>query len=163
MGQEDLAGLTVGALLDLAIRAEEEAAQRYGEFVRHMEEQHNAQAAALFRQIQTQETAHVQQLRKQRSRLTAEPTNLEPVRFFDPAEATTYEGSQSKMTTARIYEIVLQGEERASAFYQKLSEILHDPEARELARSLWKEELGHVEWVARQLRNLPPESSQAPS
>ena len=37
MKEQELAQLTVGELLDLAILAEEEAAQRYGEFAEQME------------------------------------------------------------------------------------------------------------------------------
>ena len=153
--EQDLAQLTVSELLDLAILAEEEAAQRYGEFAEQMEANREPQTAALFRQIQTREIEHLRRLREQRTRSGAESKNIEPLHFFDPAEATPYKGSSQQMTPTHVYQAVLQGEERACAFYQKLKEILSDSEAKELAHALWTEELRHVEWAARQLRNLP--------
>ena len=60
------------------------------------------------------------------------------------------------MEATDVFQLVFRGEEHACNFYQKLTEILVDPEAKDLARSLWTEELGHLEWVARELRNLPP-------
>lgn len=154
--EQDLSQLTVSELLDVAILAEDEAAQRYGEFAEHMEAHQEPQTAALFRQIQTRELEHLRQLRVERSHWAPEVTKVGPPNFFDPAEATPYEESRGKMTPARVYQVVLQGEERACAFYQKLTEILTDPQARKLAESLWAEELKHVEWAARQLRNLSP-------
>ena len=158
MGQMDLANLRVHELLDLAIHAEEEAAQRYGEYADQMETSRNLPAAGLFRQIQSREIGHLGRLREQRARWSAPPTQLQAPSFFDRVEAPSYEGASPEITPTHVYEVALQGEERACAFYQKLTDVIVDSEARELARALWTEELGHVEWVARELRALPPTS-----
>lgn len=161
MKDRNLSSLSVAELLDLAILTEEKAAQQYGQFADEMEARRNSHAAVLFRQIQTREAQHLRQLQEQRARWPSAPTSVEPLELFDPVEAAPYEGADEKITATDVYQIALQGEERACAFYQKLAEILVNPEARDLARTLWTEELTHVEWVARELRTLPPAPPQA--
>ncbi len=156
MREGDLSRLSLSELLDLAILAEDEAAQRYGELADHMETRHNPRAAALFRDIQAHEREHLHRLQEQRARCTAEPTSLVSRHSADPREAPPDERLAQRMEATDVFQLVFRGEEHACSFYQKLTEILVDPEAKDLARSLWTEELGHLEWVARELRNLPP-------
>ena len=156
MTEGDLSRLSPSELLDLALLAEEEAARRYGELSAQMESRQNARAAALFRDIQAHEREHVRRLQEQRARCTAKPTSLENRRSSDPREAPPDEALAQRIEASDVFQLAFRGEEHACSFYQKLTEILVDPEAKDLARSLWTEELGHLEWVARELRNLPP-------
>lgn len=156
MKQRDLSGLDFVELLDVAILAEEEAAERYGEFADQMEQHHNVQAARLFREIQAREREHLHRLRETRTARSARPATIEPLHFFDPVEAPPYETAHYRMTPGHIFQVALAAEQRAAAFYKQLTEILDDAEAREMARECLQEETKHVEQVENEMRKLSP-------
>lgn len=156
MKQMDLSKLNFLELLDLAIMAEEEAAERYGEFANQMEIHHNVQAARLFREIQARELEHLDRLREERRGRSDQPATVDPLHFFDSVEAPPYEAAHYKMTPENIFQVALAAEQRAAAFYKKLLEAVNDVKARELARECWQEEARHVEQVEQGLRQLPP-------
>lgn len=156
MNPRDLSALNCIDLLDLAIMAEEEAAERYGEFADQMELHHNVQAARLFREIRARELEHLGRLRDERRQRSDRPATVEPLHFFDPVEAPPYERAHYKMTPRQIFEVALEAERRAAAFYGSLLQNLRDEEARALARACWEEETRHVQQVEEALRKLPP-------
>ncbi len=156
MTQRDLSTLDLLELLDLAMLAEEESAERYGEFADQMELHHNVRAARLFREIQAREREHLHRLRDARTARSARPTTIEPLHFFDPVEAPPYENAHYRMTPAHIFQVALSAEQRAAAFYKRLTEIVADAEARNMARECWREEVQHVEQVETEMRKLPP-------
>lgn len=156
MKQRDLSKIGYVELLDLAILAEEEAAERYGEFADQMEQHHNVQAARLFREIRTRELEHLQRLREERKNRSDQPSTIEPLHFFDSVEAPPYEATHYKMTPRHIFQVALEAERRAASFYKQLTQILKNPGAKNLARGCWEEELKHVEQVEEGMQHLPP-------
>jgi len=156
MKQKDFSQLTSLDLLDLAIWAEEEAADRYGEFADQMELHHNVRAVEFFRKMQAREVEHFGRLQEERKRRSDLPAAIEPLQFSDPIETPSYENSHYKMTPTHVFHMTLDAERRAVVFYKKLADILLDPEARDMARNLTEEEARHVEWVEEELTKLPP-------
>jgi len=156
MKQIDFSKLSLIELLDLAIVGEEEAAQRYGEFADQMDVHHNLKAGQLFREIQMHELDHMKTLRTKRDRLSDQPVTIEPLHFFDAIEAPGYEKVHYKMTPRHIFEVALEAEESAVAFYEKLTKILNDAEAKEVAAEFLEEERGHVARLQQALAEQKP-------
>ncbi|MGP0593058.1 ferritin-like domain-containing protein [Nitrospira sp. T9] len=155
MKSQDLSGLTDLDLLDLAIQAEAEASDRYGEFADQMQLHHNPEAAEFFRRMQAQELEHLAQLQLQRTPTLPPREPFQPLRFFDSIEALAYETAHYKMTPTHVLEAALRAELRASVFYNHLKTTLTDPKARELAHSLWREEQAHMREIKLALHHLP--------
>lgn len=158
MKPRELSTLDLIDLLDLAIMAEEEAAERYAEFADQMELHHNMPASRLFRGIHERELEHLGRLRDERRGRSDRPAAVQPLHFFDPVEAPSYERAHYKMTPRQILEVALEAERNAAAFYGSLVKNLRDDEARAVARACREEEIRHVEQVEEELRKLPPTS-----
>ena len=136
-----------------AIALEREAAERYAEFARRMDDLGNEAAAEVFATLARLEEEHLQTL-LERTR------GVEMPRFVDgqyawldagAPETTARELVFRLLTERQALEIALRAERRAQTFFEKVMLTADDPALRALAREMAAEEAEHIELVERLL------------
>jgi rubrerythrin len=154
----DFATLSLCDALDLAILIEEEATDRYDEFVHQMEVHHTPEAAQFFRFMSDNEAKHASQLVERRlQRFENAPSNVERSMLFD-IEAPEYDQAQAFMTPRQAMQAALRAEEKAHAFFVAALQHVGDAQVQVLFEELRDEEIQHQNLVQRELAKLPPDS-----
>jgi rubrerythrin len=152
----DFTQLSLKDALDLAILIEEEARERYEEFVDQMEIHHTPEAAGFFRDMAGNETKHGEQLAAKRSALFGkEPSRMNRSMLWD-VEAPEYAEARAFMSAREAMEVALQSEIKAHDFFVNALRHVADPEVRTLFFELRDEELAHQELVKNEIAKLPP-------
>jgi len=159
----DLEHLGLRDALDLAVLIEEEARERYAEFVEQMEMHHTPEAAAFFRVMAGSEEKHRAELwRRRRELFPVEAVAVTRSMLFD-VEAPDYDEARAFMTERQALESALRAERKAHDFFAAAIPRLSDPLVRALFQELRSEELLHQELVRRRLDALPPDPPFAAS
>jgi len=152
----DYATLTLKDALDLAILIEDEARDRYTEFVDQMELHHTPDAAAFFRFMAANETKHGQQLTaKRRALFGDQPSHMSRDMLWD-VEAPEYAEAHAFMSPREAMGVALRCEVKAHDFFARALERVADPEVRHLFEELRDEEVEHEDLVRKELSKLPP-------
>jgi rubrerythrin len=152
----DFAHLSLKDALDLAILIEEEAEERYEEFVDQMEIHHTPEAAGFFRVMAGNESKHGEQLATQREALFHdEPSRMDRSMLWD-VEAPEYAEARAFMSAREAMKVALQSEIKAHDFFVEALKHVSDPEVRKLFEELRDEELAHQELVENEIAKLPP-------
>jgi rubrerythrin len=152
----DFTHLSLKDALDLAILIEEEAKERYEEFVDQMEIHHTPEAAGFFRAMAGNENKHGEQLATQREALFHdEPSRMDRSMLWD-VEAPEYAEARAFMSAREAMEVALQSEIKAHDFFVEALKHVSDPEVRKLFEELRDEELAHQELVENEIAKLPP-------
>jgi rubrerythrin len=143
-------------LFALANAMEQEAATRYGELAEEMRRQNKSDLAAVFTQLAAAEREHVDSVtRWSQSRLGRAP-NPALVRWEGPetlgAEVAAEIRTSRLMTPYRALSIAVRNEERAFAFWSYVAAFAEDPEIKNAAEAMAREELGHVSTLRRERR-----------
>jgi len=143
-------------LFALASAMEHEAATRYGELAEEMRRQKKSDLAAVFTQLAAAEREHVDSVtRWSQSRLGRAP-NPGLVQWQGPetlgAEVAAEIRTSRLMTPYRALSIAVRNEERAFAFWSYVAAFAEDPEIKNAAEALAREELGHVSTLRRERR-----------
>ncbi len=158
----DFAGLSLRDALDLAILIEEEARERYEEFVDQMEIHHTPEAAEFFRAMAVNETRHGDELSARRRALFAEePVRMNRALLWD-VEAPDYDKARAFMSVRQAMEVALQSEVKAQDYFDQALEHVQDADVRRLFEELRDEELEHQRLVKRQMAKLPPDPGTNP-
>jgi erythrin-vacuolar iron transport family protein len=154
----DLQTLTLQDALDLAILVEEEAEERYREFVDQLEVHHTPEAAEFFRFMAGNEAKHGRELGERRKALFGDaPARVTRAMLWD-VEAPEYDQARAFMTPRAAMEAALACEEKAHAFFVEVLPRVNDPEVRALFAELREEEVEHQRLVRDQLDRLPPDA-----
>jgi 2-hydroxychromene-2-carboxylate isomerase len=133
-GTIDFASLSLQDALDLAILVEEEAQERYLEFVDQMEKHHTRDAAAFFAAMARNEERHGQELRARRRALFGDaPTRLKRSMLWD-VEAPDYDQPRAFMSARQAMRVALASETKAHEFFVRAIPCLADPEVKIIAR-----------------------------
>lgn len=138
-----------------AIALEREAAERYAEFARRMDDLGNAAAAEVFTTLARLEEEHLQTL-LERTQGVAIPEYLnEQYAWLDAGapETAARELVFRLLTAHQALEIALRAERRAQTFFEKVMLTADDPALRALAREMAAEEGEHIGVVERLLEN----------
>jgi rubrerythrin len=155
----DFAILSLQDALDLAILIEEEAEERYTEFVQQMETHHTPAAAAFFRFMAGNEARHRTQLAGRRHALFANaPRRVSRAMLWD-VEAPDYDEARAFMSPRRAMETALRCEQKAHGFFVAALPEIRDPGLRQLFEELRDEEVQHQALVQKELAKLPPDSA----
>lgn len=156
----DWSQLSLRDALDLAILVEEEAKDRYDEFVDQMELHHNDEAVRFFRFMRHNEEKHERQLAERRVKLHGDaPRAVRREMLFD-VEAPEYDEVRGFMTVREALETALRAEQKAHAFFVAALEKMPattDPEVRALFAELRDEEIEHEALVRKELARLSPD------
>lgn len=151
----DFAGLSLQDALDLAILIEEEAKERYQEFVDQLELHATPEAAAFFRNMAANEIKHGAELsRRRRSLFQDAPSHVTRAMLWD-VEAPDYDQARVFMSLRQSMLVALHSETKAHDFFAAALEHIADPEVRALFEELRAEESQHQELVRKELAKLP--------
>jgi erythrin-vacuolar iron transport family protein len=142
--------------LDLAILVEEEAQERYLEFVDQMEKHHTPQAAEFFRSMARNEQKHGDELRAKRRSLFGDvPRKVKRSMLWD-VEAPDYDEPRAFMSARQAMEVALRAEKKAHEFFVRALPQVSHPEVKALFQELRDEEVLHQSLVREAMRSLPP-------
>lgn len=155
----DLATLNLQDALDLAIRIEEEARDRYQEFGDQMELHHTPGAARFFRFMARNEEKHRAELAARRGGIYGSaPSRITSAQIFD-VEAPEYDEVRASMTAREALAAALRSEEKAHAFFAAVVPRVADRDVRALFQELVGEEIEHQRLVLAEIARLPPEQA----
>lgn len=140
---------TLEAFFAHALAIEREAAARYDELARTMDEYGNRGLAALFRQLAQEERTHGVQVAARIAALGVHVPAVAPVRWsgFEAPECAAHAMVHWRMSPVHGLRIALSNERRAVAFFEGVSDQSAAPEVRLLARESAMEEAEHVNRV----------------
>ena len=143
-------------LFALASAMEQEAATRYAELADEMQRQNKPDLSAVFTQLAAAEREHVDSVtRWSQSRLGMAP-NPALVRWQGPetlgAEVAAEIRTSRLMTPYRALSMAVRNEERAFAFWSYVAAFAENPEIKNAAEAMAREELGHVSTLRRERR-----------
>jgi rubrerythrin len=158
----DFASLSLQDALDLAVLVEEEAEERYLEFVDQMDLHHTPEAARFFASMATNEQRHGEALRARRLSLFGDaPSRVKRAMLWD-VEAPDYDQPRALMSARQAMEVALTSETKAHAFF--VGALLHvaDADVKALFEELRDEELQHQSLVAEAMRTLAPDDGSDP-
>jgi rubrerythrin len=152
----DFASLSLQDALDLAVLVEEEAEERYLEFVDQMEQHHTPEAARFFAAMAKNEEKHGAELRERRRALFGDtPSRMKRSMLWE-VEAPDYDQSRAFMSARQAMEVALRSEVKAHEFFVNAIPYIADPEVKRLFQELRDEEVLHQSLVREAMRNLPP-------
>ena len=158
----DFARLTPQDALDLAILVEEEAQERYLEFVDQMEKHHTREAAEFFAAMARNEQKHGEELRARRRALFGDaPTRMKRSMLWD-VEAPDYDQSRAFMSAREAMKVALASETKAHEFFVRAIPHVADAEVKRLFQELRDEEVLHQSLVREAMRSLPEEEEPDP-
>jgi rubrerythrin len=152
----DFAKLDLQDALDLAILVEEEAQERYLDFVDQMEKHHTPQAAEFFRAMARNEQKHGDELRARRRSLFGDtPRRVQRSMLWD-VEAPDYDEPRAFMSARRAMEVALRAEIKAHEFFVRAIPHVAQADVKSLFQELRDEEVLHQSLVREAMRSLPP-------
>ncbi len=138
--------------LDLAILIEEEAKERYEEFVEQLGARYPGDASDVFAQMAKYEEEHHQQLLARRIKLFAnKPVRVNRDMIWD-VEAPSPSGPRTYMSPYQAMEIALEGEKKAHEFFCQALKVVTNQEVRILFEELRDEELAHQALLAKWMK-----------
>ena len=159
----DFARLSLQDALDLALLVEEEAQERYEEFVHQMELHHTPDAARFFRAMASNEAKHGAALAARRRELFGEtPPGVRREMLWD-AEAPGFDEVRLSMTARQAMAVALRAEEKAHQFFTEALPHLTDAAVRQLFEELRDEEAEHQHLVREAMDKLPPDPEVDPA
>jgi rubrerythrin len=132
---------TLAELLSMARAMEEAAAKRYRELATRMRLRGEERLVALFEFLAAVEDKHAKAVADRAAHTAANPASIArdvPETFDDEA------GSSRLLTPYRALAVAVRNEERAFAFFTYVAAEAPDPETREVAEALAKDELAHA-------------------
>jgi rubrerythrin len=161
-GTIDFGALTLQDALDLAILVEDEAQERYLEFVDQMEKHHTTDAARFFAAMAKNEQKHGDELRARRRSLFGDaPVRMKRSMLWD-VEAPDYDQPRAFMSARQAMNVALASEAKAHEFFVAAIPHVADPEVRRLFQELRDEEVLHQSLVREAMRSLPEEKEADP-
>jgi rubrerythrin len=147
---------SLGELFALANAMEQEAAERYTALSADMQRQNKPDLATVFAELAAAEREHVDSVaRWSQSRLGKAPdpalVRWEAPETFDSETAAEIKTSRL-MTPYRALSMAVRNEERAFAFWSYVAGFAQDPEIKQAAEAMAREELGHVSTLRKERR-----------
>ena len=156
----DFGTMSLMDALDLAILVEEEARDRYLEFVDQLELNHTREAAKFFRFMAQNETRHGEEISKRRQALFGDRPRWVTREMLWDVEAPDYDQARTSMSTRAAVLAALASEEKAHAFFVAAIPHVKEPEVLALFEELRDEELYHRDLVRQQLGELGPDADE---
>ena len=143
-------------LFALANAMEQESASKYDDLAADMQRQNKPDLAAVFAQLAAAEREHVDSVaRWSQSRIGRAPdpalVRWEAPETFDRETAAEIMTSRL-MTPYRALSMAVRNEERAFAFWSYVAGFAEDPEIKQTAEAMAREELGHVATLRKERR-----------
>jgi erythrin-vacuolar iron transport family protein len=143
--------------LDLAISIEEEAKDRYDEFVRQVgSARYPGDAEDMFRLMAGYEEKHCAELKARRRALFGTAPRTVTKELLDDVEAPDRGKPRPFMSGRQAMEVALASEVKARDFFTGALGSVADPKVKDLFAVLRDEEEEHIRLVKSRLERLPP-------
>jgi rubrerythrin len=153
----DFTTLGMQDALDLAIAIEEEAKERYDDFVRQVGGgRYVGDAADMFRTMAVYEARHGAALSMRRRELFGDAPRRVTKEALDDVEAPDRGKPRVFMSARQAMEVALSSEQKAWEFFDGALRHVRDPSVRSLFEQLRGEEEQHIQLVKQRLERLPP-------
>jgi rubrerythrin len=153
----DFAALSLKDALDLAILIEEEAEERYREFVQQMETHHTPGVARFFRFMAGNEARHGQELAERRQRLFGTARRQVDRSLLYDVEAPEYHTARAFMSVRQALELALDAETKAYQFFDQALPRISDRDVNSLFQELRQEEIEHQDLVRKVMAKVDTE------
>jgi rubrerythrin len=151
----DFNNLTLRDTLDLAIRVEEEAKERYDDFAEQMDAHRTPEAAKFFRFMAENEIKHAEKLAGQRKDLFGdEPSTADTSVLYD-IEAPEFDAARAFMSIQAALDVAMEAEVKAYDFYNDALPKVEDPEVKALFTELREEEALHQKMIQETKEKIP--------
>jgi rubrerythrin len=149
-------------LLAHALAMETEAAERYEELADQMETHRKAKVAAIFRKLEKEEKAHLEELEAMCARY--ELPHFAPWEYKwntggESPEAIAIDRVSYRMSVRAAVQLALDHERRAEAFYAGIAKAARNDDVRILAGQFAAEEREHIAWLESSLLLAGPEDA----
>jgi rubrerythrin len=155
----DFAALSLKDALDLAVLIEEEAKERYEDFVEQMELHHTPEAARFFRFMALNEEKHRAELSARRLALFgSQPARVTRGMLFE-VEAPEFDEVRVFMSPREALQVAFRAEQKAWAFFVETSPRVRDAAVQKLFTELRDEEVQHQRLVLAELEKTPPDGA----
>jgi rubrerythrin len=151
----DFSSLDLRDALDLAILIEEEARERYTELAGRVGGRYVGDASDVFTRMAGNEAKHADQLNARRRELFGDAPRQVSASQFWQVEAPDQGDVRVFMSARQAFEVALDAETRAFAFYQAAAEKVADASVRDLFLELRDEEQAHQAAISRLMQDLP--------
>lgn len=151
----DSSALTLRDALDIAILIEEQARERYTEYVDLLESHHTPEAAAFFRRMVRSETRHREWLTVRRRQLFGDEPSRVDATMLPEVESPPLAEALAIQTVRQALAAALQAEIRAEHYFARALKEIRDPHVRELFEELRVEEVEHQRMVQVEIDRLP--------
>jgi rubrerythrin len=157
MQEIDFANLSLKDALDLAILVEEEAEERYREFVQQMETHHSPGAARFFRFMAVNEAKHGSELSERRRRLFGDESSVVERSMLFDVEAPEFYRTRAFMSVQEALDLALDAETKAYEFFDQALPRISDSDVKELFEELRQEEIEHQDLVKKVMSKVEQE------
>ena len=153
----DFRTLSLQYALDLAISIEEEAKDRYDDFVQQVgTARYEGDAADMFKLMAGYEAKHRDELASRRHALFGDAPRKITQALLDDVEAPDRGKPRPFMSGRQAMEVALASEEKARDFFDGALGMVTDPRVKDLFLVLRDEEEQHIRLVKSRLARLPP-------
>lgn len=142
-----------------ALAIEEEASERYNLLADQMEVHNNVEIAEIFRKMAHIEALHREEIaRRAGDRLVG--GQLASFSWLGPSgpEATDFEDVHYLMSPHQALQLARFNEVRAYKFFDMIAKNATDPEIKEVAEEMARDERDHVMWVDEWLKKFPEDT-----
>lgn len=143
----DFANLSLKDALDLAILIEEEAQERYQEFVQVLGARYTGDASDFFAEMVKNEAKHAAALMQRRKELFGDTPRSVSAEMIWDVEAPSQDRPRAFMSTRQALLISKESEQKAHAFFDAALKHVKDPAVKELFVELREEEAEHEQMV----------------
>jgi rubrerythrin len=153
----DFRTLSLQDALDLAIAIEEEAKERYDQFVEQVgAARYDGDAADMFKLMAGYEAKHRDELASRRHALFGDAPRTITKAHLDDVEAPDRGKPRPFMSGRQAMEVALASEEKARDFFSSALRSVTDARVKDLFMVLRDEEEQHMRLVRSRLEKLPP-------
>ena len=153
----DFRTLSLQDALDLAISIEDEAKERYDDFVQQVgTARYDGDAADMFKLMAGYEAKHRDELAARRRALFGDAPRKVTKELLDDVEAPDRGSPRPFMSGRQAMEVALASEEKAYDFFSGALRTVTDPQVKDLFLVLRDEEEQHIRLVKGRLEKLPP-------
>lgn len=142
--QLEFSTLNLQDALDMAVLIEQEAEERYLQFVNQLGQRYPGDAAAFFSMMARNEQRHGFEIAERRRLLFGNaPSRITKDMIEDDIEAPETDKSTRYMSPREALDVAMESEIKAYKFYDGILPVIQDAGVREMIMTLRDEEAGH--------------------
>ena len=150
----DFSKLSGTDILDMAIAIEDEAQLYYEQLADWVKKGTNGEAADFFNRMATREERHRQQIEAQRERLYGDAPASNAAKVSWAVEAPDYDAVPNDISLRQAFEVAMDAETRAEAFYAGALDYAADDTLEDLFEGLRLAEAEHKRLLEEEMARL---------